>query len=322
MLHVYLTIDTEFAAGRYAEAPGAAPQDDFARSVEGRTAGGSVGIHYQMDVLDRHGLKGVFFVDPMPALVWGTAAIAAVVKPIVDRGHDVQLHLHTEWLRFAADSPVGGRTGSNIKDFPLDEQVVLIGLARDLLCEAGAPPPVAFRAGNYGANDDTLRALAEVGIAYDTSFCTGIAHSPCAIDLPPTCHAPVRRHGTIEVPIGAIEVAGGARRHAQVTAISAGEMMAAIRHAATQGGRQFTLVSHSFELMSRDRQRINQVVRRRFDDLCARIAAAPAITTGTYRDSPPSVGQGAPVTLLPHNPFRTAGRVVEQIIGNSLYGRR
>ena len=59
------------------------------------TPDGEVGIEYQMDVFDRHGLKAVFFVDPMPALVWGVEAISDVVGPIVARGHDVQLHLHS-----------------------------------------------------------------------------------------------------------------------------------------------------------------------------------------------------------------------------------
>ncbi len=75
----------------------------------------------------------------------------------------MQLHLHTEWLEFAPDSPVGGRTGQHIKDFTREDQAVLIeyGIAR--LVAAGAPRPTAFRAGNYGANDDTLRALALCG---------------------------------------------------------------------------------------------------------------------------------------------------------------
>jgi hypothetical protein len=118
-----------------------------------------------MDVFERHGIKAVFFVDPMPALVWGTAAIEDVVGPIVVRGHDVQLHIHTEWLELAGDAnPLGMRTGMNIKDFGVEEQCVLLDYARGVLIAAGAPGPVAFRAGNYGANDDTLRALAQLGI--------------------------------------------------------------------------------------------------------------------------------------------------------------
>ena len=55
-------------------------------------------------------------------------------------------------------------------DFSLDDQKRLLAVGRDLLTDAGAPPPTAFRAGNYGANDDTLRALATLGFTWDSSF--------------------------------------------------------------------------------------------------------------------------------------------------------
>src|SRR3546814_9494722 len=42
-------------------------------------------------------------------------------------------------------------------------------LAADMLVRAGAPEPVAFRAGNFGANDDTLRALDALGFLFDSS---------------------------------------------------------------------------------------------------------------------------------------------------------
>src|SRR3546814_13013590 len=113
-----------------------------------------------MDMLERHGLTGVFFVDPMPALVYGPKIIAEIVRPIVARGHEVQLHIHTEWLRFARFNPAGKLTGRNIGDFPLSAQKKLIGLSRDILVSAGAPEPHAFRAGHFGATDDTLRAPA------------------------------------------------------------------------------------------------------------------------------------------------------------------
>jgi len=110
----------------------------------------------------------------MPGLIWGTAAIEDVVGPIVRRGHDVQLHIHTEWLELTGSANPVGRTGTNIADFNLDEQCNLLDRARSLLVAAGAPLPRAFRAGNYGANDDTLRALAILGLSHDSSHCPGL----------------------------------------------------------------------------------------------------------------------------------------------------
>jgi hypothetical protein len=319
-MNVYLTIDTELTSGLYRTHGAGKIREIFDRSIWGKTPEGDVGIGYQMGVLDRHGLKAVFFVDPMPALLFGVQLIRDIVQPILERGHDVQLHMHSEWLQYVQASPLNGRLGNNIKSFSLEDQSVLIRYARDVLMEAGAPAPVAFRAGNYGANDDTLRALALNNIQYDTSFCPGIAKSACDIGLPHSVDAPLEHCGTIEVPIGAIRGPRGRTRHAQLTALSTWEMLGAIEYSQKKGKNYFTLVSHSFELMSRDRLRVNRIVRHRFEKLCAALARMKGIKASTYRDNPPFVMAGAPSALLPHRYVRTFARTCEQAASNYLYG--
>ena len=322
MTAIYLTIDTEYSA---AFAQGPAPlsrAENFRRAIAGRVAGGEAGVFHQMDVLERHGCKGVFFVDPLPALVWGAEAIADIVGPIVERGHDVQLHCHTEWLAIAGEAnPLDGRTGRDMADFTLAEQVSILELARDTLIAAGAPPPVAFRAGNYGANDDTLRALAMVGIAYDSSHPPGIAGSACRIGLGPDDRRPLLRHGVIEVPIGCIDAAAGRLRHAQVTALSSREMHGAIVHARDQGLASFTFVSHSFELLNRARDRVNPLVRRRFARLCRAIETTAGVVSATFADHPPQPSRrSGAAPLLPHSRLRASLRTAEQALANTLYG--
>jgi hypothetical protein len=324
MTQVYITIDTEYSSEFAARGGVSERAANFARSIVCKTPDGAVGVEYQLDVFEAHGLKAVFFVDPMPALLWGVASIEDVVGPIVARGHDVQLHLHTEWLALAGPSnPLGSKTGINIKDFDFEDQCRLIERARALLVASGAPAPIAFRAGNYGANDDTLRALVECNLAYDTSHCPGIEGSLCDISLGTDNRQPLHHAGVIEVPVGCIAGFGGRLRHAQVTALTAGEVLSAIRHARRQDKQSFTLVSHSFELLSRDRQRINHIVKRRFEQLCAGLARLDAVRTTTYADSPPVVrDQPAIASILPHNPLRTGRRLAEQALANALYGAR
>jgi len=321
---LYITIDTEYSSRMARLQGGQGRQDNFDRSIRCVTPGGEAGIHYQMDVLDRHGLRAVFFVDPMPSLLWGVEATADVVGPIVARGHDVQLHLHTEWLALAGEAkPFGARTGNNIKDFPLEEQCRLLDYGRSVLIAAGAPRPSAFRAGNYGANDDTLQALAQLGMSFDTSHPPGIAKSACDISLGREARLPQCHCGVIEVPIGSIASYGGQLRHAQVTAISAAEICAALHHAKAAGVDSFTLVSHSFELLSRDRTRINRIVRRRFERLCAALSRMPDTITGTYAGNPPRLRDKAgPAAVLPPNLLRTGLRFAEQALANALYGAR
>ena len=104
MVKVYLTIDTEYEFGFTAKHGHASRAANFDRSIRGRTPDGDAGIFHQMDVMDAHGLKGVFFVDPLPGLYWGKRAVADVVEPILKRGHGVQLHLHT-CLLYTSPSP-------------------------------------------------------------------------------------------------------------------------------------------------------------------------------------------------------------------------
>ncbi|MEE4204813.1 MAG: hypothetical protein V2I39_00880 [Erythrobacter sp.] len=322
MTRVYITIDTEYSSGLMT-GPGPADRaENYARSIACLTPEGPAGITHKLKLLAEHGQRAVFFVDPMPALVWGVAAIEDVVAPILEGGQDVQLHCHTEWLEIAGAGnslgPVG--TGRNIADFPLDAQCAILSWARDTLVAAGAPPPVAFRAGNYGANDDTLRALCEIGLRYDTSHCPALPGTSL-VSLGPEDRDPVLHEGIVEVPVGTIGTHNGGQRHAQITALSLAEMTSAIRHAREGGRGSFTLVSHSFELINRRRLAVNRIVRRRFNGLCRELAAMRGVETATYAQSPPEIAS-RPISSdpLPADPLRTGLRVAEQFVSNTLYG--
>lgn len=309
---VLITVDTELSAGLFQR--GADAARNFAASITGRTNAGDFGVGWQMDMLDRYGLTGVYFVDPMPGLVYGDAVVAAMVEPILSRGHEVQLHIHTEWLEWAMDAPVAARA-CNIGDFSFDDQLMLLSHARDALVRAGAPPPVAFRAGNYGADDDTLRALAMLGMRWDSSFNADYVGGVCRIGLPASTIDPVPLHGLTEVPVAGIEDRPGHMRPAQVCALSAAEMRAGLLHAEQSGRPAFAIVCHSFEMLSRDRQRRNPSVMARFEAMCQTIAQRPGLRSsgfaGLTLDAPCQAPARAPADAL-----RTAMRIGEQLIAN------
>lgn len=317
MLPVLITIDTEYSAGLYARGTGTNRMVNFNRAIACRSARGEAGIFYQMDVFDRCGVKAVFFVDPMPALVWGQDAVDAVVQPIIARGHEVQLHCHTEWLAFADQSPLPGRSGLNIKDFSLEEQQVLLEWGLDRIEQAGAPRPIAFRAGNYGANDDTLRAAAKLGLRWDSSFPAGLVGSMCDISLPIGDCRPVSHCGMQEFPASAIAARGG-WRHGQLAALSYAEMRAAITHAARDGWPGFCLVSHSFEFYNRETQRPNALLCRRFEKLCEWLGSSDQAEGAGFADLAPDF-RGKELTLLPHHIARTGLRVAEQFAVNTVF---
>jgi peptidoglycan/xylan/chitin deacetylase (PgdA/CDA1 family) len=271
---VFLTIDTELMWRHHA---GGLDVDTIAaRSLE--PAG--VGVAYQLKMLAAHDLKATFFVDPMPAVAYGLDPIKRVVAAIREAGQEVQLHLHPNWAA-ASDEDRGKHASFELIDFTFAEQRELIRAAADLLVAAGAEAPVAFRAGSYCASDDTLAALAELGIRYDSSH-NGSEHPwPSAIGLGERQIAPVAHRGVVEVPVTLIEDKRGHLRHFQICALSTAEMRDALDHAVRAGHVATTIVSHGFELANRAGTRPNAVHVHRFEALCRMLAErrGPMVTT-------------------------------------------
>ena len=312
--HVFLTIDTELMWRHHAAGLGS--QAIVSRSLD--PAG--VGVGFQLELLARHGLKATFFVDPMPALVHGLAHVEAVVAAILAAGQEVQLHLHPNWTAARADDR-GAHARFELIEYTAHEQRALIAGARDLLVAAGAPLPVAFRAGSYAANDDTLAALAALGFVYDSSH-NGAHHPwPSAIALPVRQIAPVAHRGVIEVPVTVIEDLRGALRHVQLCALSAAEMRDALDHAARESHAAMTIVSHGFELASRSGTRANGIHVRRFESLCAMLGCRrDTLVTTHFADRPHLALDRRDRTLGP-SALRTRWRQAEQLWSNMVEER-
>ncbi len=306
-----LTIDTELTWRHFVD--GAGWWDNFALSYD--PAG--VGVPYQLGVLGAHGLKACFFVDPMPALVYGLEPIRRMIGPILDAGQEVQLHLHSVWSDLANGRRLDARF--ELTRFDAAGQRALIETARDLLIAAGAPAPTAFRAGSFAANADTLAALRALGLHYDSSH-NGADH-PQVSTLPLGAELldPAPCGGVIEVPVAQIARPGGGLRPFQVCALSIQEMVAALSHAAWNDHAATTIVSHSFELASRDGRRVNELVRARFDRLCRFLANNREIVpTARFAEMAVPAG-GEPARPLPAHTLRTVRRYAEQAWGDARY---
>jgi peptidoglycan/xylan/chitin deacetylase (PgdA/CDA1 family) len=278
---VFLTIDTEFAWRHHVA--GCDVDGLYDRSIE--PAG--VGLRYQLDLLARAGLKACFFVDPMPAIAFGIAPIRRMVGDILAAGQEVQLHLHANWRGAVPGDRGAAHARFELWDYDAAEQHDLLAQATALLVEAGAPAPVAFRAGSYAADDRTLAALADLGFVYDSSHNGAEAPRWSRIDLPSGQIAPVAHRGLVEVPVTVIEDRPGRLRTFQLCALSHRETAAALDHAVRQGHAAVTIVSHGFELATRAGTRVNRIHRRRFEALCAMLAdRRDALPTMHFADRP------------------------------------
>ena len=309
MTPVFLTVDTELMWRHHAA--GLDARTIYARSIE--PAG--VGIGYQLGQLAGHGLKATFFVDPMPARVYGLEPFRRLVGTILDAGQEVQLHLHPNW----AGASIKDRSAAasfELIDHDRAAQQALLAEARDWLEQAGAPRPIAFRAGSYSANDDTIDALAALGFAYDSSH-NGSEHPwPSAIGLPRDRIAPVAHRGLIELPVTLIEDRAGNLRHFQICALSAAEMRAALGHAESSAHAAVVIVSHGFELANRAGTRVNRIHRSRFDSLCALLAERrETLPTQHFADRPALALDQHDRPLGPST-LRTRLRQAEQLWSN------
>ena len=306
---VFLTVDTEFAWRHHAAGLGV--DSIYQRSIEPA----DVGISYQLAELARHDLKACFFVDPMPAVLFGLDPIRRIVETILAAGQEVQLHLHANWT----GATIGDRGATfghfALYRYSLAEQVDLLVKARDLLIAAGAPAPIAFRAGSYAANDDTLAALDSLGFAYDSSHNGAEAPDASRIGLPARQIAPVARR-VVEVPVTVIEDSPGRLRTFQLCALSVGESYDALEHAAVSGHAAVTIVSHGFELANRSGTRANAVHVRRFRTLCAILSEMRDVLPTVHFADRPALPLDRPDQPLGPDRLRKRWRQAEQLWSN------
>jgi hypothetical protein len=183
MTKVLLTLDTALSWAFHAA--GGPWQENLA----------GLGLPRCLETLGDHDLKACFFVDPMPALVYGIEPVRGMVEPILAAGQDVQLLLHPVWQSVAEGVAEGARF--ELTCYDVEDQLDLIETARDLLVEAGAPAPVAFRSGGYAADVRTLAALLQAGLRFDSSHRSNGSSLPFEPDLA----GPADLGGLVEVPV-------------------------------------------------------------------------------------------------------------------------
>lgn len=318
-MQVLLTIDVEVHPGT-PNWRGTELAAEIEQYIDGRTPGGSYGLAYQLGVLKKHRLSAVFFVEALAAIEAGRRVLEQTVSSIRDAGHEVQLHIHTEWLSYLQQPFLDGRIGTHMRDFSEDDQARLVARGLQNLADCGVSGVSAFRAGNYGADTATLRALARSGIRYDSSWNAAYLRTHCGLDIGEPLYAPRVIEGVWEVPIAFFEDYPGHVRHAQLAACSFAELRYAMRAASAAGWPTFVIVGHSFELVWRGVRKGRQasprrLVIRRFERLCQFLAEQrDALPTGGFGDL------ALPTTALQCAPVKsprglTVARVLEQLAG-------
>jgi hypothetical protein len=295
---------------------------DIQRDIYGRVGDRSVGLDYQLEVLNRSSLKAVFFVESLfsAVAVVGHGPLQEILQKILDGGHEVQLHMHPEWIPHCPDLNIEFR-GGILRLYSLEEQTELIAFASEKLQRCGAPTPLAFRAGDFAADNNTIKALCRVGIEFDSSFSVSYEGRQCRLPFPESFGKPTDMGGgIIEIPVGAIEDYPGHLRHAQLAACGGNELIHALNEAEARGWDFFVIVLHSFEMLSRRRSAkpvfIRESVVKRFAELCLFLSRNrdrfQTVGFEDLREAKALENVGARPIPVKGRIFDTLGRVIEQ----------
>ena len=149
---VLVSVDTEGPAGK----------EPVERMIYSRTKDGKeYGITFLMDYFEKEGIKALFFVDIPEIIDHGEDKIAKIMKDISSRGHDVGVHVHPDHM-----SDINRRY---LWEYNYEEQYEIIARCTDFYEKTLKKAPLSFRAGRYGANNDTIEVLKKLGYQYDMS---------------------------------------------------------------------------------------------------------------------------------------------------------
>jgi len=282
MVNVFITVDTEHSIGGAFRDPRLKPVGNEKR-IFGKIGNKYYGIPLIMDIADEYGIPLTFFVEVMNKYYFGPDETRKVVEYILKRGHDVQLHVHPNYLNFTLADPAEVKFSDLIGKYDLERQTEIIGEARDALIDYGASNVKAFRAGCFGANEDTLKALKANGFTIDSSYNVSFLEGPCLFKIG-DINQPTAINGILELPITNF-VEKSYMRTARlmpfdINGVSFEEKKFVLGKAERSSINTVVVLMHSFSFIKPyniqyTRVRVRKNVIKRFENLCRYLAQYP-----------------------------------------------
>lgn len=271
---VIISVDTEHSIGGAFKNPELKPVGNEKR-IFGQVGDEHFGIPLIMDIADRYGLKVVFFVEVLNKYFFGEEETRIVCEYIQERGHEVQLHLHPNYLNFKHKIHNNLAYKDNLFTYDFDQQFELLNLGRQLLEKYGVKNVTAFRAGNYGINRIALEALKRAGFKFDSSYnLTFLKRIHGFKDL--VINDATRIDGIWELPITNFIQTFPARQFKplDLNGINSDEMIRTLKWAGDSGKKKFvTIILHSFSFLEPldvqySKVKVRHYVINRFKALC------------------------------------------------------
>lgn len=315
-MNVFLTFDIEVWCNGWGDLDGSFP-GSFERYVYGRSPHGDYALPQTLAILNRHGLKAVFFVEPLFATRFGLEHLGIIVRLIRTAGQEVQLHLHPEWTDEAINPIIEdcATKRQHLSYYTLAEQTALIAQGKKMLEAVGSGPISAFRSGSFAANGDTFKALCCNQIFLDTSLNRCYDISAPELRSAHSFDQAFVTQGVTTFPVTVMKDGFGKDRHAQVGACSFNEMRDALLSAQRAGHSDFVVVSHNFEMLKPGTSVPDWVVVNRFEQLCRFLVTHSALfcVRGFGADLMNPVENSPPLPQPKATLFATTRRYVEQL---------
>ncbi|MBW2739566.1 MAG: polysaccharide deacetylase family protein [Deltaproteobacteria bacterium] len=327
---VYITFDVECSMG------GAWVNENLrpvppSRAVWGRYETREFGLKLICNILSRYALPATFFVEAFMAEQGNPGGEKNICRFLVDNGHDVQLHVHPNHWHYGLK-----RHG---KAFPLtdyiaelsrDEQLFLVQEGADRIERWAGKRPIAFRAGNMGASEQTLGILPKAGIWIDSSYTFPYTGGQCRFLAGDPYNGSKWYGDVLEVALSGFQQTKLPGLHPSKPVDLMGSSFEECRDSIRMicdAGADAVAILHSFSLIKvRDVQyhggKLNKVVTRRFERLCEWLCANRATyPTRTFFELGRMIREDGyePKTVEPctiQRPLRAVVRNAVQVLNN------
>lgn len=271
---VYLTFDVECSMG------GAWGDDRLkpvppSRAIWGEYGGLKLGIPLIVDILEEHGLRATFFVDAFTEEQGFEGCTQPVCEYLLDRGQDVQLHIHPNKKHYAMKMRgLAHPFADNIADLPPIDQLALLQEGSERLERWTGRPTAAFRAGNMGASEETLAQLANAAIRIDSSYT--FSGADCRFDRRQPYNGSKWYGDVLELALSGFYQPRLPALHPAKKLDPVGICFSECRNTIQSvcgAGADAVLILHSFSFFKwrnsqYDGGRLNRIVARRFRNLC------------------------------------------------------
>lgn len=238
-LTIFITIDTEDA---YFEVP---------RLITGEGLQDRPGIGKIMDIMEKYGYKGNFFLD-VYGFKYNPDFLREISLDIHGRGHAVELHTHSSSNLSFYNKP--------LYRYSLPEQIEILEYGKNLIAEYTGEPPVAHRGGSYAFNESTMYALSELGIPIDSSLFHN--HVNNHINECFTINRMASYFNTLEIPVTYVKVIDKTAKYVDskfdLDWLSYDELVKVITLAKTHRLKTLTLFLHSFSFIQKKTKPISE----------------------------------------------------------------